>query len=190
MDLPPDRAAVAGLASDESVAERIVAALAAGGIVAPSVEVCAADGGRAQAIGERLGIGVGISPDDPLAGAPGLDGPADQRVRSDRGAAWGALWGTAIGVALGLSPFGRIVPVDANLTIVADALFFLIIGIISGAVLGTALGPRLSTHVGYRLIDGMAEGSIAIIARCTRENATAASAAMAQSGATDVIVVD
>ena len=190
MDLPQDDAVVAGLATDESAAERIVAALIASGIDAPSVSVCASDDARALSLAHRLGAGAARSADDPLAGAPGLDGAAGQRARSDRGALWGALCGALIGAALGFSPYGGIVPVAPGLFALADALLFFIVGIVAGAVLGTALGPRLSTHVGYRLIDGMADGDIAVIAACARAQSAAAVAAMTESGAADIIVVD
>ncbi len=190
MDLPLDRAAVAGLAGDEPSAERIVAAIIATGIDAPSVSIFATADDRATSLAGRLGAGIGRSADDPLAGAPGLEGAAEQRARVDRGAAWGAACGLAIGVALGLMPAGRFLSVSPDLMLVADALFFFVIGIVAGAVLGSAFGPRLSTHVGYRLIDGMQEGRIAIVARCARAQADSASSAMTAAGAADVIVVD
>jgi hypothetical protein len=190
MDLPLGRATVAGLAADESAAERIVAALTAAGIDAPCLTLCAQDETRARTIAARLGVSGEGKPEDPLAGAPGLEGPVAQRARADRGALLGAAVGFLAGVALGLSQVGHIANVAPEFSIVADALFFFVVGIIGGAVLGTAIGPRLSTHVGYRLIDGMQEGSIAIIASCASHQVTAASSAMTDSHAVDVIVVD
>jgi hypothetical protein len=190
MDLPLGRVTIAGLAADESAAERIIAALAASGIDAPSLSLCAQDDARARTLAARLGVSGDRSAEDPLAGAPGLEGPVAQRARADRGALIGALVGIIVGVAVGLSSVGQLAHVVPELSIVADALFFFVVGIIGGAVLGTAIGPRLSTHVGYRLIDGMQEGSIAIIASCASYQVAAASAAMTESSAVDVIVVD
>jgi hypothetical protein len=190
MDLPLGRATVAGLAADESAAERIVAALTAAGIDAPFLRLCAHDDAQARMLAERLGVSDDCSAEDPLAGAPGLEGPIEQRARADRGALFGALFGVVIGIAIGLSPLGRLTHVAPEFSIVADTLFFFVVGIIGGGVIGTAIGPRLSTHVGYRLIDGIQEGSIAIIASCAAGQAAAASSAMTESNATDVIVVD
>lgn len=190
MDLPLGRATVASLAADESAAERTIAALIAAGIEAPSLSLCAHDVARARALADRLGVSGDRSAEDPLAGAPGLEGPVEQRARADRGALVGASVGILAGIAFGLSPVGQVAHVEPEFSIVADALFFFVIGIIGGAVLGTAIGPRLSTHVGYRLIDGMQEGSIAIIASCASHQITAASSAMTESNAVDVIVVD
>jgi hypothetical protein len=190
MDLPLGRATVAGLAADESAAERIVAALTAAGIDAPCLSLCAQDAARARTLAARLGVSSDRTAEDPLAGAPGLEGPVAQRARADRGALFGALVGVLAGVGLGLSPVGQLAHVAPEFSTVVDALFFFVVGIIGGAVLGTAIGPRLSTHVGYRLIDGMQEGSIAIIASCASAQAPAASTAMTESNAVDVIVVD
>ena len=190
MDLPLGRATVACLATDESAAERIVAALTTAGIEPASLSLCAQDDARARTLAARLAISADRTAEDPLAGAPGLEGPVAQRARADRGALWGALAGIIAGIALGLSPVGQIAQVAPEFAVVADVLFFFVIGIIGGAVLGTAIGPRLSTHVGYRLIDGMQEGSIAIVASCGSYQVAAASTAMTESNAVDVIVVD
>jgi len=58
---------------------------------------------------------------------------------------------------------GAVISVARPLQPLADGFLFFALGAIVGAVLGGALGPQLSTHAGFRLIDAMQEDSIAVV---------------------------
>ena len=57
------------------------------------------------------------------------------------------------------------------------------------AILGGAFGLQRSTHAGFRLVDGMAEGSIALLVSCASAQSTAVRAVLDAHHATDVVVI-
>lgn len=189
MDLPAGDAVVAGLAADDVVVGDLVAALRGSPIEVRSIRLGARDRARVEAIAAVHGVASDLAPDDPLAGAPGLGTQADHRVRIDKGGVIGALAGAAIGVALGFSPLGRFVTMAPDQAPLIDGLLFFVAGGISGAVLGGAFGQQLSTHAGFRLVDGMDEGSIAVLVACAREGASGVRAIFDANRATDVVVI-
>ncbi|HEY7980233.1 MAG TPA: hypothetical protein VID19_02020 [Candidatus Eremiobacteraceae bacterium] len=189
MDLPGGDAVVAGLAADEAAVAVIVAALREAGIDPHAIRVGALDQNRAEAIAQANGVRTGIDPDDPLAGAPGLGGATDHRRRVDRGGVIGAIAGALLGVALGMLPAGRFLASFPDQAPLIDGLLFFVAGGISGAVLGGAFGLQRSTHSGFRLIDGMAEGSIALLVWSVRPQSTAVRAVLDDHHATDVVVI-
>ena len=101
----------------------------------------------------------------------------------------GALVGAIAGAALGLLPVGHFIAVDPGWVPLADGLLFFVVGGVSGAVLGGAFGPRLSTHAGFRLIDGMEEGSIDVEVTCLQARSSQTRAVFEAAGAADVIVI-
>ena len=189
MDLPDANVVVAGLVGDEASATNLIAALSENGVERGAIRVGTSDDTRAHAIGSSNGVRADLSKDDPLSGAPGLGNPADQRAAVDRGGMIGAVVGAALGVVLGYFPIGHFIAVQAGNASLVDALLLFVFGGICGAVLGGAFGPRLSTHAGFRLVDGMAEGRIAVTTTCAREKSTVTIAVFASAGATDVIVI-
>ncbi len=189
MDLPADDAVVAGLAADDAAVGDLVVALRASSEELRTIRVGAQDRARAEAIAAAHGIAADVATDDPLAGAPGLGTQADHRVRIDKGGVIGALAGAAIGTALGFLPAGRFITMVPDQAPLFDGLLFFVAGGISGAVLGGAFGQQLSTHAGFRLIDGMDEGSIAVLVSCARERSSAIRAIFDANRATDVVVI-
>jgi hypothetical protein len=189
MDLPGDDAVVAGLAADETAVAVLVAALREAGIDLHAIRVGTLDQTRAAAIALAQGVRTDVDSDDPLAGAPGLGDAADHRLRVDRGGMIGAIVGAVIGAGLGLLPAGRFLSSFPDQAPLIDGLLFFVAGGISGAVLGGAFGLQRSTHAGFRLVDGMAEGSIALLVSCPRAQSTAVRAVLDAHRATDVVVI-
>jgi hypothetical protein len=189
MDLPEAVAVVAGLVSDEIAGAELVAALRESGIELHSIRVGASDPARAEAFAQSQGVRNDVTADDPLAGAPGLGDAADHRRRTDRGGMIGGIAGALVGAVLGMLPAGRFLSSFPDQAPLIDGLLFFVAGGISGAVLGGAFGLQRSTHAGFRLIDGMAEGSIAFIVSCEPAQSTAVRAVFDAHRATDVVVV-
>ncbi|HEY7787186.1 MAG TPA: hypothetical protein VIF33_01595 [Casimicrobiaceae bacterium] len=189
MDLPGDDAVVAGLAADETAVADLVAALREAGVELQAIRVGASEPARADAIAVAHGVQTGVDLEDPLAGAPGLGDAADHRRRIDRGGMIGAIAGAVIGVVLGMLPAGRFLSSLPDQAPLVDGLLFFVAGGISGAVLGGAFGLQRSTHAGFRLVDGMAEGSIALLVTCPRAQSAALRAVMDAHRATDVVVI-
>lgn len=174
--------------SDEA-ADRGARALLAAGIPDASIRIGAVLGERASAIARNLGIGSGVDPSDPLAGVAGLAAELTSRGAIDRGAALGAAVGLAAGVAIGLSPYAAFVPVAPTQRVVADALLLFALGAVAGGAFGNAFGPRRSTHVGYRIVDGMADGGIGMLVSVPSEGADAVAALLEAAGARDLLRV-
>jgi hypothetical protein len=189
MDLPGGEAVVAGLAADETALADLVAALREVGVGPHAIRVGTADPARAEAIARAHDVRVDIDLDDPLAGAPGLGDAADHRRRIDRGGIIGAIVGALIGVVLGMLPAGRFLASFPDQAPLIDGLLFFVAGGISGAVLGGAFGLQRSTHAGFRLVDGMAEGSIALLVSCPTAQAIELRAIFEVHRATDVVVI-
>jgi hypothetical protein len=189
MDLPGDDAVIAGLAADEAAITVLVAALREAGVDFSAIRVGASDQARADAIASANGIQTGIDPDDPLAGAPGLGDAADHRRRIDRGGMIGAIAGALLGAALGMFPAGRFLSTFPDQAPLIDGLLFFVAGGISGGVLGGAFGLQRSTHAGFRLIDGMAEGSVALFVSCPAGQSAAVRAILDAHRTADVVVI-
>jgi hypothetical protein len=189
MDLPGEDAVVAGLASDETAVADLVAALREAGVELHAIRIGAAEPSRADAIAVAHGVRTGVDLEDPLAGAPGLGDETGHRLRVDRGGMIGAIVGAVIGVVLGLLPAGRFLSTFPDEAPLIDGLLFFVAGGISGAVLGGAFGLQRSTHAGFRLVDGMAEGSIALLVTCPPAQSAAVQAVMDAHRATDVVVI-
>jgi len=189
MDLPVDDAIVAGLAADEIAAGNLIAAFGAAGIALQSIRIGAQDSARALAIATAHGVRGDVSPEDPLAGAPGLGTEADHRRRVDRGGMIGALAGALIGAVFGMLPPGRFVSPSPDQAPLVDALLFFAAGGISGVVLGGSFGEQLSTHAGFRLIDGMAEGRIAVSVSCASPQTADVRAIFDEQRASDIVVI-
>jgi hypothetical protein len=187
MDLPEDEVIVAGLAADETATGNLIAALRAADIELRAIHVGAADRARAQALAAAHQVQADIAPGDPLAGAPGLGDAAGHRARIDRGGMTGALVGAAVGAAFGMLPIGRFITTIPEQAPLIDGLLFFVAGGISGAVLGGAFGRQLSTHAGFRLIDGMDEGSIAVIVNCAHAQTKQIREIFESERATDVV---
>jgi len=189
MDLPADDAIVAGLAADEIAAGNLITAFGAAGIGLQSIRMGAQDSARAFAIATELGVRGDLKPEDPLAGAPGLGTEATHRRRVDRGGMIGALAGALIGAVFGMLPQGRFVSPAPDQAPLVDALLFFAAGGISGVVLGGSFGEQLSTHAGFRLIDGMAEGRIAVSVSCAKAKTAAIRAIFDEQRASDIVVI-
>jgi hypothetical protein len=145
-----------------------------------------ASSGAAQ-LGSELGIAADIDPSDPLKGAPGLDARAEAGLGIDRGGAIGGAVGAAAGAALGLSRWAGVVPVAPAYRMAADIMLLLAVGIIAGAALGGALGPRRSTHAGFALIDAMEEGHVAVVVCAPAVSAPLVYNVMEEAGAESIV---
>jgi hypothetical protein len=86
----------------------------------------------------------------------------------DRAGILGAALGALAGVALGLTPVGGLLAVPHEVRLLANIALYLVLGVIVGSVLGAAFAPQPSTHVGFRLIDGMQDGALALIVSAPR----------------------
>lgn len=189
MDLPADEAIVAGLAADEIAAGNLIAACSAAGVALQTIRIGAQDSARALAVAAAHGVRGDLNPEDPLAGAPGLGTETEHRRRVDRGGMIGALAGALIGALFGMLPPGRFVSPIPDQAPLVEALLFFAAGGISGVVLGGAFGGQLSTHAGFRLIDGMAEGRIAVAVACASAQTAAVRAIFDEQRAADVVVI-
>ena len=163
-----------------------VRSLADAGIA--GVRVGATDATRAHEVAQATGAIAEVDPADPLAGVFGLASGDDARSGVDRGALIGGAIGVLVGALLGDTPFGALLPVDPALRIIASALLTFAVGVAVGGALGLAFGRRPSTHAGYRLIDAMEEGAIAIVVAVEAEKVDDAERALSTAGAGDVLV--
>jgi hypothetical protein len=133
------------------------------GLPSGDIRVGAMTPARSLEVTRRTRVRADISPEDPLAGIEGYADQAGARRVIDRAGVWGAAAGTAAGYAIGRLPFGHFMPVSPNLVPFADTLFFFVVGLFVGSILGAALAPQQSSHAAFRLIDGMHEGALAVI---------------------------
>lgn len=133
------------------------------GLTADALHLGAADTERAQATAGRIGIRADLLPEDPFQDviAPGQND--DARAALDRAGMIGGLLGAGVGVAIAFTPAGSLLNVPPAALLFANAGLYFVLGAIVGSVLGAALAPQPSTHIGFRLIDGMQEGSYALI---------------------------
>jgi hypothetical protein len=166
---------------DEAL-DAAVAQLRADGIEADAFHVGAADGQRAQAAALRHGIRADIIADDPLRDLLPLDQERKARGAVDRAGLLGAALGALAGVALGLTPAGGFLAVPPEARLLASIALYLVLGAIIGSVLGAAFAPQPSTHVGFRLIDGMQEGALALVVTAPRARLDDVQKALERSG--------
>jgi hypothetical protein len=170
---------------DEAL-DAAVARLRGCGIENDALHVGAADGQRAQAAAERTGIRADVQADDPLRAMLPLDQEQTARGALDRAGLLGAALGALGGVALGLSPAGGMLAVPPEARLVANIALYLVLGAIVGSVLGAALAPQPSTHVGFRLIDGMQDGAFALIVTAPRARLDEVEKALEDAGGTGI----
>jgi hypothetical protein len=133
------------------------------GLPPGDIRVGAATPARSLDVVRQTGVRADVSPEDPLAGIEGYADQAGARRVVDRAGVWGAMAGTAAGYAIGRLPFAHFMPVPPSLVPFADTLFFFVVGLFVGSILGAALAPQQSAHAAFRLIDGMHEGALAMI---------------------------
>jgi hypothetical protein len=177
----------AAFASDDAAMTAIRALAEAG--VASQWRVGATDGERAAKIALAVGARADLDPTDPLAGVAGLATGEDAASGVNIGAVVGGVAGALTGFAAGATPLGTIMPVDANLRGAACALLFFAIGVAAGGVLGGAFGRRPSTHAGFRLIDAMEAGDVALLAFVDVDRIEEARRALESAGASEIIAV-
>lgn len=178
---------LACLFSDDEAAAAGLLRLVDLGIAPGAIRIGAAPPGRADKLSAPIGARPDLDPNDPLAGVLGLIGGEQSSFGIDRGSALGALAGAAFGFVLGLSPAGGVAGLPPSLAPFGDALFFLVIGGVVGAVLGGALGPQRSTHAGFRLVDGIEEGRVAVVADVPIAVADELVSKLRSWGATDIL---
>lgn len=180
--------AIACTFADDGAAIAAMQRLAASGAVG-AWRVGAADPARAQSIAQAAGAAADLDPADPLAGLGDLVSPASAGTGINMGAAIGGAVGVLGGLAAGETAIASIVPVETSLRPLAATLLFFAVGTAVGAVLGSAFGRRPSTHAGFRLIDGMEAGHVALVGTIEDANVDGAREALAAAGAEDLIVV-
>lgn len=148
---------------DEEGLDAAVARALSFGVAADALHVGATDTQRAQAAAQRNGIRADVQADDPLRNLVPLDLDETARGAVDRAGILGAALGAAAGVAISLTPVGGLVAVPHDARMLANIGLYLALGAIVGSVLGAAFAPQPSTHAGFRLIDGMQDGALALI---------------------------
>jgi hypothetical protein len=154
--------------TDEAL-DAAVAQLRLDGFDADELHVGAADGLRAAAAASRNGIRADVEADDPLRDLLPPDREGAARGAVDRAGIIGAALGALAGVALGNTAAGGLLAVPHEARLLANIALYLVLGAIIGSVLGAAFAPQPSTHVGFRLIDGMQDGALALIVSAPRE---------------------
>jgi hypothetical protein len=175
-------------ASDDAAIAAVRALTLSG--LAVDVRLGASDPERASTVARDAGAAAGLESTDPLSGVAGLASGDDASKGVDRGAVIGGAVGAIVGAALANTAVGALVPVDPGSRPFASALMFFAIGIAVGGVLGGAFGRRPSTHAGYRLIDAMEDGAIALVAVIEPARLEETRRALESAGASDFIVID
>ena len=152
------------------------------GIEARDIHVGAADDERARQAAQRTGVRADIAADDPLEGLLGHEPGSDARAAMDRGGLIGAVAGALFGIVIGFTPAGAAVAMTRVPLLLANALLYFVLGAIIGSVLAAALAPQPSTHAGFRLIDGMQDGALALIVVAPRDRLDELERAMESAG--------
>jgi hypothetical protein len=142
-------------------------ALAERAVPLSAVRVGPADNPAAQRVAQRSGIQPDVDASDPLRGLAGLRAEGDSRAAVDRGGLLGAGIGALTGMAAAFTPLRSLVPVAQGQAL-ADILICFVLGAIVGSIWGSALCAQSSTHAGFRLIDGMQDGGLAIVVQASR----------------------
>ncbi len=171
--------------SDEAL-DAAVAQLRQDGFDAYALHVGAADGLRAAAAASRNGIQADVDADDPLRDLLPPDQEGAARGAVDRAGILGAALGALAGVALSMSPVGGLLAVPHEARMLANIALYLVLGAIVGSVLGAAFAPQPSTHVGFRLIDGMQDGAFALIVSAPRARLDELHKALERCGGTGI----
>jgi hypothetical protein len=156
-------AAIGCIFSSEEMVAKASVELRNRGIAAEDIHIGAADAARAEAAAQANGVPADVHPDDPLQGFAEFGDEGAARRAIDRGGVIGAALGAVAGLILSLTPVGSLVPVPHQAQMLANCLLFFVVGTIVGSILGAALAPQQSTHVGFRLIDGMQDGALALV---------------------------
>jgi hypothetical protein len=151
---------------DQAATENAVRELLASGVAADDISLggLGAHAEHAKTLAAELGVRAGIDPDDPLAGAPGLASADSGAFAIDRGGVIGGLIGAVTGLIVGLFPGIHLVPADPSYRLLASALLLFILGALAGATLGGALAPQRSSHAGFRIVDELEHGGLAVVA--------------------------
>jgi hypothetical protein len=151
---------------DQAATENAVRELLASGVAADDISLggFGAHAEHAKTLAAELGVRAGIDPDDPLAGAPGLASADSGAFAIDRGGVIGGLIGAVTGLIVGLFPGIHLVPADPSYRLLASALLLFILGALAGATLGGALAPQRSSHAGFRIVDELEHGGLAVVA--------------------------
>lgn len=174
-------------ASDDAAIAAIRALVEAG--IASEWRVGATDGERAARVAQAAGARADLDPADPLAGLAGLATSEDAARGVNIGAVVGGAAGAVTGFIAGVTPLGAIVPVDAGVRTIACTVLFFAVGVAAGGVLGGAFGRRPSTHAGFRLIDAMEAGDVALLALVDASRLEEARRALEGAGAAEILFV-
>jgi len=156
------------------------------GLTADTLHVGASDAGRAQTVALRTGIRADVEPEDPLRALVDVATEGTARAAVDRAGVAGAIIGAVAGLGLSFTKVGSAIPVMHGALVVANMGLYFVLGAIVGSVLGAALTPQPSTHVGFRLIDGMQEGNYALIVVAPRERHDELQAVLEAAGGTGI----
>jgi hypothetical protein len=184
----PIHATVGCVFSSDDAAIAALRAISAAGLVT-EWRVGAADKDRAAKIARTVGGAADLDPTDPLSGVSGVASGNSASSGVNSGATIGGIVGAAAGVAIGYTPMASIMPVDPSFRSVAAALLFFAIGASVGGVLGGALGKQQSTHAGFRLIDAMEDGNIAVIGSISVSQADDVRLALEKNSASDIVMI-
>jgi hypothetical protein len=151
---------------DPAATESAVKELLASGVDAADIGLggLGVQAQQAKALAAELGVRPDIDPEDPLAGAPGLASAARGAVAIDRGGIIGGLIGAVTGLVVGFIPGIHLVPTSLSNHVLADALLLFILGALAGATLGGAFAPQRSSHTGFRIVDELEHGALAVVA--------------------------
>jgi hypothetical protein len=134
------------------------------GLAPQDLHVGAEAAERASEIARRTGAQADLAAEDPFRGLRGYADASVARRAMDRAGLWGAAIGAFGGLLLSRGPVGRAIPVTGPLQPLADILTFFVFGLFIGSILGGALAPQPSVHAAFRLIDGMHDGALALVA--------------------------
>ena len=155
----------------------------------PSCRVGATDRERAVRVAQAAGATADVDTADPMAGLAGLASGTDASAGVNRGAVLGGVIGAIAGLAGGATPLGAVMPVEASLRTPAATLLFFAIGVAVGGVWGGAFGRRPSTHAGFRLIDAMEDGDLALLGVVASGEEGAIRKALEDAGASDILFI-
>jgi hypothetical protein len=176
---------------DPAAIESAVRELLASGVNASDIGLggLGAHAEPARTLAAELGVRPDVDPEDPLAGAPGLASADRGAIAIDRGGVIGGLIGAVAGLIVGFIPGIHIVQTDPSYRVLADALLFFILGALAGATLGGALAPQRSSHAGFRIVDELEHGALAVVVSLDAAQAAEALRLLTAAGGLHVIRV-